>query len=113
MQVMEPPRQREVSHEAEHHEEIDLNVPEPRRIWVVLAGVLAAVALAALLVTGLVPRHRQARELAADAAAAADAPVPVEAAAPKRAAPVVNVEIPGTLRPWQEVSMFARTSGYL
>ena len=113
MQVMEPPRQREVSHGAEHQEEIDLNVPEPRRAWVVLAGVVAALALAALLLTGLIPRHRQAKELAADADAAAESPVPVEAVAPKRAAAVVEVAIPGTLRPWQEVSIFARTSGYL
>jgi RND family efflux transporter MFP subunit len=95
------------------HDEIDLNVREPRPLWVVLAGVLVVVALAALLLTGLIPRHRQAKELEADAADAAHAPIQVEAVAPKRAAPVLNVAIPGTLRPWQEVSIFARTSGYL
>ena len=116
MQVMEPPKpsQRAVSHGPEtDHDEIDLNVPEPRPFWVVIAGVVAIVALAALLLTGLIPRHRQAKELEADAAAAQNAPIQVEAVAPKRAAPVLNVAIPGTLRPWQEVSMFARTSGYL
>jgi len=116
MQVMEPPKpsHRAVSHEPEtDHDEIDLNVPEPRPFWVVIAGVVAIVALAALLLTGLIPRHRQAKELEADAAAAQNAPIQVEAVAPKRAAPVLNVAIPGTLRPWQEVSMFARTSGYL
>jgi multidrug efflux pump subunit AcrA (membrane-fusion protein) len=118
MQVMEPPPQRqevrpEAPHEAEHHDEIDLNVPEPRPLWLVLAGVLGVLALAALLLTGLIPRQRQNKELQADAAAATDAPVPVEAALPKRSAPVVDVAIPGTLRPWQEVSILARTSGFL
>src|SRR5256885_15454840 len=95
------------------HDEVDLNVPEARPAWVVAAGVLGVLALVALLVTGLVPRHRQAKELAADAAAAMDAAVPVEAAPPKRAPAVLEVAIPGTLRPWQEVSLFARTNGYL
>src|SRR6476469_1207527 len=116
MQVMEPPKpsQRAVSHGPEtDHDEIDLNVPEPRPFWVVIAGVVAIVALAALLLTGLIPRHHQAKELEADAAAASNAPIQVEAVAPKRAAPVLSVALPGTLRPWQEVSMFARTSGYL
>jgi RND family efflux transporter MFP subunit len=98
---------------AEHHEEIDLNVREPRPLWVAAAGLVAVLALAALLVVGLIPRHHQAKELRADAADAANAPIPVEAAAPKRAAAVLDVAIPGTLRPWQEVSIFARTSGYL
>ena len=76
MQVMEPPKppQRAVSHAPEtDHDEIDLNVPEPRPMWVVLAGVLAIVALAALLLTGLIPRHHQAKELEADAEAAKSA----------------------------------------
>ena len=42
-----------------------MNVPEPRPFWVVIAGVVAIVALAALLLTGLIPRHRQAKELEA------------------------------------------------
>src|SRR4051794_5964692 len=101
MQVMEPPKpsQRAASHEHDngHDDEIDLNVLEPRPLWVALAGVLAVVALAALLLTGLIPRHHQAKELEADAAAANNAPIQVEAVAPKRAAPVLSVSIPGTL----------------
>src|SRR5206468_2430084 len=100
----------EAHDEIEAHE-IELNVSEPRPLWVVLAGVVGVLVLGALLVTGLIPRHRQAKELEADAAAAADAPVPVEAARPKRAPAVLEIAIPGTLRPWQEVSIFARTSG--
>ena len=51
MQVMEPPKpsQRAVTDEHQtDHDEIDLNVPEPRPIWVVLAGVLVVVALAGM-----------------------------------------------------------------
>jgi RND family efflux transporter MFP subunit len=121
MQTSELPPPRTGTHAERHdgqphdagHDEIDLNVREPRPLWVILAGVLAVAALAALLLTGLIPRHRQAKELEADAEAATGAPVQVEVAAPKRAAPVLNVALPGTLRPWQEVSIFARTSGYL
>ena len=118
IQTTEPPPRtaagaQDDGHADEHHDEVDLNVPEPRPAWVVLACVLGVLALGALLVTGLIPRHRQAKELEADAAAATDARVPVEAAPPKRSPAVVEVAIPGTLRPWQEVSIFARTSGYL
>jgi RND family efflux transporter MFP subunit len=69
--------------------------------------------LAVLLVIGLVPRHEQANELQADAAAAENAPVLVNIAKPVRAAETVQITIPGTLRPWQEVSIYARTAGYL
>jgi RND family efflux transporter MFP subunit len=97
----------------EHHDEIDLTVPEPRPLWVGLAGAVVLLVLVALLLAGLVPRHRQEKELEADAEAAADAPVPVNATRPRRAPQVVNLTLPATLRPWQEVSIFARTSGYL
>jgi RND family efflux transporter MFP subunit len=95
------------------HDVIDLNVPKPRPIWVILAAVVAILALAALLVTGWLPRQRQGKELDADAADAANAPVPVNVARPRRAPTVVSIALPGTLRPWQEVSIFARTTGYL
>jgi len=95
------------------HDVIDLNVPKPRPIWVVLAAVVAVLALAALLITGWLPRQRQGKELNADAADAANAPVPVNVARPHRAPAVVSIALPGTLRPWQEVSIFARTTGYL
>ncbi len=96
-----------------HEEEIDLNVPKPRPVWVVAAGLAAAAALAGLLVTGLIPRHGQTRDLNADAADAMNAPVVVNVVRPKRAPAEVTISIPGTLRPWQEVSIFARTTGYL
>src|SRR5260221_561856 len=79
------------------HDVIDLNVPKPRPIWVVLAAVVAVLALAALLITGWLPRQRQGKELNADAADAANAPVPVNVARPHRAPAVVSIALPGTL----------------
>jgi RND family efflux transporter MFP subunit len=96
-----------------HEDVIDLNVPPPRPWWVIAAAVAGVGILAALLVIGLVPRHEQANELQADAAAAENAPVLVNIAKPVRAAETVQITIPGTLRPWQEVSIYARTAGYL
>jgi RND family efflux transporter MFP subunit len=96
-----------------HHDEVDLNVAEPRPLWVVVGGAVVVVALIALLLAGLIPRHRQQAELRADAEAAVDAPIPVNVARPRRAPQVVELALPATLRPWQEVSIFARTSGYL
>jgi RND family efflux transporter MFP subunit len=96
-----------------HDDQIDLNVPMPRPAWVVLAGVLAIGALVALLLTGWIPRQRDGKELNADADEAANAPVAVNVTRPHRAPTVVKIDLPGTLRPWQEVSIFARTTGYL
>ena len=79
----------------------------------IAAAVAGVGILAALLVIGLVPRHEQTEELNADAAAAENAPVLVNIAKPVRAAETVQITIPGTLRPWQEVSIYARTAGYL
>lgn len=95
------------------HDEIDLNVPKPRGHWVLVAAVLAIAALAALLVTGWLPRSRQAVDLQSDANEAQHAPVAVNVALPHRAPAEVFINIPGNLRPWQEVSIFARTTGYL
>src|SRR4051794_2423796 len=84
-----------------HHDEIDIGVPPARPVWVGVAGALVVVLLVALLLLGLIPRHAQEKELRADAEAAMDAPVPVNVAAPKRAPRVVDISLPGTLRPWQ------------
>jgi len=90
------------------HEEIDLNVPKPRAAWVGTAGVLAV-----LLITGLLPRQRDAKELNASAGEARNAPVLVNAVKPRRGPTTTEISLPGTMRPWQEVSIFARTTGYL
>lgn len=102
------------NHDRHHdHEQIDLNVSTPHAGWVVAVAVVAMIALAALLLTGLIPRQRIAKELKADAEEAANGPVMVTVTRPHRAQPVVKVALPGTLRPWQEVSLYARTTGYL
>ena len=95
------------------HDEIDLNVQKPGGAWVLLAAMVAIVLLGALLMTGLIPRLHETKELAGDSASQASAPVAVNVARPHRAPTEVNVVIPGNLRPWQEVSIFARTTGYL
>jgi len=96
-----------------HDDEIDLNVPHPNTAWVLVAAVVVVLVLAALLVVGLVPRHHQQQELTAEAAAAANPRLSVNVVQPKRAPLDVDIPIPGTLRPWQEVSLYARTTGYL
>src|SRR4051794_25703952 len=96
-----------------HHDEIDIGVPPAPPVWAGVAGALVGARLVALLPRGLIPRPAQEREWRADAEASMAAPVPVNVAAPKRAPRVVDISLPGTLRPWQEVSIFARTSGYL
>ena len=95
-----------------HEDQIDLNVKKPHVVWVLLMGVAAVAVLAALLTIGLLPRQRQTRELEADAALAAEAPVAVNVVQPKRGG-CDEYRAPGTLRPWQEVSIYARTTGYL
>ena len=95
------------------HDEVDLNVPKPRGMWILLAAVLAVVVLGALLFTGSIPRMHQSRELQVDATAALNAPVSANVKRPHRAPAETKITIPGNLRPWQEVSIFARTTGYL
>jgi RND family efflux transporter MFP subunit len=92
---------------------IDLNVPPARGGWVIAVGVFAVLILCALFLLGLLPRLHTSHELAVNAEEAADAPVPVNVVTPSRAPNVVQVRLPATLRPWQEVSLFARTTGYL
>ncbi|MDB5356939.1 MAG: mdtA 3 [Phycisphaerales bacterium] len=99
-------------HVAEH-DRVDLNVPHARKGWIIAAFVLAAVVIVIMLAVGLLPRLHQNAELNADAEAALNAPVPVAAVTPKRASETLDVRLPGSMRPWQEVSIFARTTGYL
>ena len=98
---------------SDEHVAIDLQVPPARRGWIIAVAVSATMLLAVLLLVGLLPRLRVNKELAADASDIANAPVPVTVVTPRRAAEVIDVRLPGTLRPWQEVSIFARVTGYL
>jgi RND family efflux transporter MFP subunit len=112
VQVVEPPRTSH-GHDGDSHDEIDTTVPPIRPVWVVVAGVFAVAAMIALFVTGFIPRRNEGKELAANSEAVLNAPVVVNVITPQRAPKSVDIVIPGNLRPWQEVSLFARTSGYL
>src|SRR3954462_6486388 len=69
---------------ANGHDEIDINIPKARPGWVVFAGILAVALLAVLLITGLIPRHRDNKELSTEAADAQNAPVLINAITPRR-----------------------------
>lgn len=94
-------------------DQIDLTTPPAKRGWVVAVAVAAVLVFCLLFVTGLLPRLHTNKELAANAEDAIDAPVPVNVVAPRPSPAVIEVHLPATLRPWQEVSLFARTTGYL
>ncbi len=88
-------------------------IHRPRRRSLVIVTIVAVVLLAVLLAVGLIPRLHQSHEVAAEAAAALNAPVMVNVVRPQPADKTFAITVPGTLRPWQEVSVFARTTGYL
>ena len=111
--VQPPQPAQDVAQAPPEHDEVDLSVPPARRSWVLTTVIILGLVLAGLLAFGLIPRLRGSAELAKETAANANAPVPVNVVTPRRAPQVLNVQMPGTLRPWQEVSLYARTTGYL
>ena len=82
-----------------------------RRLLVV--GALAAVALAAALVAGTLPRWRQEQAVDDAAAVAAAAPPRVTVAVARPMAAENTRVLPGNALPLLEASIFARTTGYL
>jgi RND family efflux transporter MFP subunit len=99
--------------EGHAHDEGDIEVTPTKTRWLIGAAVIGVLALLTLLLVGLLPRQQNNKELLADAEAALNAPVPVNVIQPSRAPAADTISLPGNLRPWQEVSIFARTSGYL
>jgi RND family efflux transporter MFP subunit len=95
------------------HDRIDLNVPAARKGWLVALAVGIVLAVTVLLLVGVLPRVRAERILRADANAQASTALPVSVITPVRAPAVIELRVPATLRPWQEVSIFSRTTGYL
>lgn len=89
------------------------HVEKPRNRTMIATAVAAAALLLALFAVGFIPRTRENQELNADAEAARTAPVPVSVAKPTPGPKTIDISVPGTLRPWQEVSIYARTTGYL
>lgn len=77
----------------------------------ILAAVLALI-FAGLLLVGIVPRIRQARELSAEANMVRAAPS-VSVVVVHRGAPTTDLLLPGTLEALHEASIYARTTGYV
>jgi RND family efflux transporter MFP subunit len=86
---------------------------KPNRGAMTITGITVAVLIAALFLSGFIPRTKQNRQLAADAEAERDAAVPVNVAIPVPSKADVDITVPGTMRPTQETSIYARTTGYL
>lgn len=89
------------------------SLPRPSRGWMVGLAIGAAAILVVLFAFGFVPRLHRNAELKADAAAATEGAAPVTLITPRLAKATTSVSLPGTLRPWREVSIYARTTGYL
>ena len=87
----------------------------PRRAVgsVILLAIGVAVVLAALFATGFIPRASATEELNADADGCLERTGSGERGASGARSGDIEISVPGTLRPWQEVSIFARTTGYL
>jgi RND family efflux transporter MFP subunit len=88
-------------------------IHKPGRGKIMVTAVVAVVLVTALFLTGFIPRVHQNSQLNADAAAERDAAIPVNVVTAVRAKDVVSFSVSGTLRPWQETSVYARTTGYL
>jgi RND family efflux transporter MFP subunit len=88
-------------------------VSTPRSGRLILGAIAVVALLAALLLVGLIPRQHITRELTDNAQTALTAPVLVNTTQPVPAPQTTEISLPANLRPWQEVSIFARTTGYL
>jgi RND family efflux transporter MFP subunit len=95
------------------HDRIDLNVPAPAKRRIVIVSIIGAVVLVVMLVVGLLPRFHTNAQLAIDAQAALNAPIPVTLVKARKAAGTIPVVLPATLRPWAEASLYSRATGYL
>ena len=78
-----------------------------------MISIIGAVVLVVLLVVGLLPRFHTNAQLAIDAKAALDAPIPVTIVKARKAADSIPVMLPATLRPWAEASLYSRATGFL
>ena len=81
----------------------------PHRRWLVLA--IALIAVAALLVSGILSRVRARTTLKAETAQVALTAVSV--VSPKQAAPAEEIILPGNVQPFITSPVYARTNGYL
>jgi multidrug efflux pump subunit AcrA (membrane-fusion protein) len=80
-----------------------------RRGW--LVSVIAFLAVAGILVSGIVRRVRARATVSAETAAMA---VPlVNVVSPQRTAPSHDLVLPGNVEPYMTAPIFARTNGYV
>lgn len=98
--------------EAEHVLQPD-EVSTPPRTRLIVGAIVVVALLAALLLVGLIPREHINKELTAQAENALNAPILVNTTQPTTAPLTTEIQLPANLRPWQETSIFARTTGYL
>jgi RND family efflux transporter MFP subunit len=88
----------------------DLGRPHgPLRRW--LGAAIALIAVAALLVSGILSRVRARTTLKAETAQVALTPVSV--VSPKQSAPAEEIILPGNVQPFITSPIYARTNGYL
>jgi membrane fusion protein, multidrug efflux system len=85
----------------------------PSRRSLVLTGLVAAIILSTLAVSGAIPRLRAAAEVASDRERAANEPAHVEVTRPHRQATAGKVVLPATVQALQEAVINARASGYI
>jgi len=75
------------------------------------AVMVALAAVAAIVISGIVPRMKAAEELRSETANLA---IPsVSATQPKRGAPTQTVTLPANIQPYADAPIYARTNGYL
>jgi RND family efflux transporter MFP subunit len=77
-----------------------------------LAGGVIAVFFVVLIVAGVVPRVRDARELKAESASV-QSKIEVTVVPVKRAAPTSDILLPGSIESLHESPIYARTAGYV
>jgi RND family efflux transporter MFP subunit len=76
-----------------------------------LIVLMALAAVAALVISGILPRMKAAEELRSETAALAIPTVSV--VQPKRGTPTQTVTLPANIQPYADAPIFARTNGYL
>jgi membrane fusion protein (multidrug efflux system) len=106
----------EAPHDAAGHGEAEAFDPAPHRPTrrgLAVLGATVAVAVAGLVMSGVLPRMHQRVALANEASAAASLVPQVQVARAQRAPVGAAVVLPGTVQPLQETAMYARASGYV
>lgn len=77
-----------------------------------VVGIALGLLFAALLVAGIIPRVRDARELQAESTLVRGKPT-VTVVTVKRSGPTSDLELPGSIEALHESAIYARTTGYV